>query len=296
MLTVALLLLIGIAARRSAFLPEGTAAAMDAVVVRLALPALVLDVVPDVELSADALVPVAVAWATLGVLVGAVVVGSRLLRLDDRTRATLLVVVPLGNTSFLGFPAVAALLGPDHVGHAVLYDQLGTFVALATYASALAVRLGAASDGGAAHPLRRVLTFPPFLALVAAFALRPFGVPEPLADVAAALGATVTPLAMLAIGLRLSVSAAARRPVALGFGLALRMVLAPALVWMTMAIVGIRDPAWATSLLETAMPPMVTAAVLASEAGLDGELAAGLAGVGVLLAMGTLPLWALMVT
>jgi malate permease and related proteins len=44
------------------------------------------------------------------------------------------------------------------------------------------------------------VTFPPFLALLVALALRPVGIPGPVLEVASQLGATVTPLAMLAVG------------------------------------------------------------------------------------------------
>jgi malate permease and related proteins len=240
----------------------------------------------------------------------AVWVASGLLRLDRSSRATLLVIVPLGNTSFLGFPAIAALLGAEHLGFAVMYDQPGTFLALATYASIVAARTGhrqadvapegIASEGVApegvaadASPVRRVLTFPPFLALVVALILAPIGVPAVLHDLASTLGATVTPLAMLAIGMRLDLGAATHAPLALGTGLVLRMGVAPALVLGVAALLGATGPVWDVSLLQSAMPPMVTAAVVAADAGLDDRLAASLAGVGVVVAMVTLPLWAL---
>jgi malate permease and related proteins len=293
-LTVLLLLLIGVAARRAGVLPDGAARVLDAVVVRLSLPALILAVVPGIPLDATVLVPVAVAWGTLGVLAVAVLVLARLLRLDPVTRATLLIVVPLGNTSFLGFPAVEALLGAEQLGFAVVYDQLGSFLGLATYAAILAARYGTVEEGTARpNPFRRVLTFPPFLALVLALLLRPIGVPPPLLDLAEVLGATVTPLAMLAIGLRLDLAVAGHKPLALGLGLGLRMVLAPALVLAAVVATGASGAVYDVALLESAMPPMVTAAVVASDAGLDDRLAAGLAGLGVLVAMVTLPAWTL---
>lgn len=283
------------AARRLAVLPDGAGRVLDAVVVRFSLPALVLAVVPGMPIDATAAVPFVVAWGTLALLAGAVLLISRLLHLDPTTRATLLIVVPLGNTSFLGFPAVQALLGADQLGYAVLYDQLGSFLAIATYASILAARLGTAANGPARPPWRRVMTFPPFLALLLALVLRPLGVPAPVADLADALGATVTPLAMLAIGLRLDLDVWAHQPAALGAGLALRMLVAPGVVLAAFTLLGVSGDVYDVALLESAMPPMVTAAVIASEAGLDERLASSLAGIGVLAAMITLPLWTLLI-
>jgi malate permease and related proteins len=252
----------------------------------------VLAVTPELPLDARVLVPAVVAWGTLALLAGAVWVAAALLRLDRTTRSTLLIVVPLGNTSFLGFPAVEALLGVEHLPFAVVYDQLGSFLAIATYASLLAARLG--STVGGPPPLRRVVTFPPFLALVVAMALRPVGLPAPALEVAQVLGATVTPLAMLAIGLRLRLDAWGHQPAALATGLVLRMLAAPALVLAVLRAAEVEGAVYDVALLQSAMPPMVTAAVIASEAGLDGRLASALAGVGVLVAMATLPLWRLL--
>lgn len=87
MLTVLALLLVGVGLGQLRGLPDGAGPVLDAVVIRVSLPALVL---------------------------------ARVARLDRRTTATLLVVVPRSNSSFLGFPAVEALLGADHLPAAVV--------------------------------------------------------------------------------------------------------------------------------------------------------------------------------
>ncbi len=73
------------------------------------------------------------------------------------------------------------------------------------------------------------------------------------------------------------------------------MVAAPALVYGVVTLAGGSGDVVDVSVLQAAMPPMVTAAVVASEAGLDERLASALAGIGVLAAMVILPLWALLV-
>jgi malate permease and related proteins len=291
-LTVVILLLVGVAAGNLRWLPDGTGSLLDLLVIRLALPGLVLTVVPSLALDAEVLVPVLVAWGTTLLLAAAVLAWSRLGRLDVVTTGTLLLVVPLGNTSFLGFPAVEALLGTDHLPAAVIYDQFGSFLALATYGGYVASRYGHGPAPRAGVIVRRVVTFPPFLALLVALTLRPVGIPGPVLEVASQLGATVTPLAMLAVGLRLRLDAVAWRPGILTGALGLRLLVAPAAVLLVAALVGGTGTAWRASLLESAMPPMVVAGVLASQAGLDAGLASRLVGIGVLVSMATLPAWA----
>ncbi len=294
MLTVLALLLVGVGLGQLRGLPDGAGPVLDAVVIRVSLPALVLAVVAELELDASLLVPVAAAWGSLVVLAGAVWILARVARLDRRTTATLLVVVPLSNSSFLGFPAVEALLGADHLPAAVVYDQLGMFLAIATYAAIVAARMGEGPTPSLAGTVQRVLSFPPFVALLVAVAANlAGGLPGPVADIADVVGATVVPLAMLAVGLRLRFTGDGWRPGLLASALTLRMVVAPGLVAAAAVTVGgVGTVVWDTSVLETAMPPMVTAAVVAADAGLDEQLASRLVGVGVVVAMVTLPLWA----
>ena len=291
-----LLLLLGVLLGQLRALPERTADVLDTVLIRVSLPGLILAVVPGVEVDAELLVPAVVAWATLALTAVTMWLLARLARLDQRTTGTLLLVVPLANTSFLGFPAVEALLGADHLPAAVVYDQLGTFLALATYGAVVAARYGGTTRPGVGDVARRVVTFPPLVAMAVAVALIGVGVPGPVDAVASQLGATVTPLAMLAVGLRLQLGPGDWRPGLLAGALTVRLLVAPAAVFGFATALGASGVAWSTSVLESAMPPMVTASVLASQAGLDGRLGARLVGVGVLVSMATLPAWAWLIS
>jgi malate permease and related proteins len=295
-LTVLVLLLVGVAAGNLRLVPEGTGGLLDLLVIRLALPGLILAVVPELELGPGAAVPVLAAWGTLGFLAFAVWVWSRLAGFGATTTGALLLVVPLANTSFLGFPAVEALLGADHLPPAVVYDQLGSFLGLATYGAFIASRYGSGPRPRVADVVRRIVTFPPFVALVVALALRPVGIPGPLQEVAVQLGATVTPLAMLAVGIRLKLDRDGWQPGVMVGALGLRLVVAPALVLAAATAIGGTGPVWDASVLESAMPPMVIAGVLAAQADLDAALASRLVGVGVLASMVTLPAWALVLS
>lgn len=297
MFTILALLLVGVLVGHRRWLPDGAAATLEAVVIRIAFPGLIIASTAELTLTSAAFVPVAVAWSTVAVLALGVLGVARLLRLDRLRTSTLLLVVPLGNNGFLGFPAVEALLGPDHLASAVLYDQFGSFLALTTFGTVVAAR----ASGGEAPDWRavvaRIVRFPPFVALVVGLTVSgTVGVPAAVLDVASRIGAAVTPLAMLAVGLRLRLDLTGWRPLALGAGLALRLVVAPAIVLAVAVALGVEGVAWQTSTLQAAMPSMVTAAVIAAAAGLDGRMAARLVGIGALLSMATLPGWAYLVT
>jgi malate permease and related proteins len=72
----------------------------------------------------------------------------------------------LGNTSFLGFPLIEALLGKDALPMAAVSDQLGSFLVVSTIGIVFANVYGTSRDG---NVLMRIFRFPPFVATVVAF-------------------------------------------------------------------------------------------------------------------------------
>jgi predicted permease len=283
------------ALRRPASSAAAIAALLERYVLNVAVPALVLVKLPDVELGASVAVPVAVAWGGVLLAAGIVVVVSRLRAWDRPTKGALLLVTPLGNTSFLGLATVEVLLGRDHLGPALAFDQLGSFLALAVYGSVVASRYGA-GDPGWRPAARRLLRFGPFLALLASIPLRWIGLPDVLHTALGGLGRTVAPVAMLAIGLRFRLVFHRRLLQPALCCLITKMVVLPTAALAIAAITGVTgDRAWQASILQVGMPPMVTAGVVAAQSGLDEELATFVVGVGTLLAFVTAPLLAVLI-
>ncbi len=259
-------------------------------VIVVALPALIVGTMTRVEIGAPMLVPVAIAWSSVAVCALGVLVLSRAMSWSRQTTGALLLVAVLGNTSFLGLGVVRALLGDEHAGPAIAYDQLGTFLALATYGSVVAGRYGNA-DTGARSMILRIVRFPPFIALVSSFVLRGFVQEGVLLDAADAVGMTVAPVAMGALGLRfrLRITRTALGPAV--WGLTVKMLLVPLLVLGVAAAVGTSgDIEWSAAIMQSAAPPMVTAGLVAVSAGLDDEVVTFMVGVGTLLAFASLPL------
>lgn len=245
---------------------------------------------PDLSLGADLAIPAGAAWGGLLLAVASILLGARRFGWSRETTGALLLVTPLGNTTFLGLAMVESLLGDEELTRALAYDQLGTVLGLATYGSVMAAHWGSA-EGGWGPVVRRLVRFPPFVALLASFALRAVDVPAGLDDALGDVGQLVAPVAMLTLGLRFRVVASAHARQAALWCLGTRMVAIPLVVLAVAVLVGgVDDPAWRASVLEAGMPPMVTAGVLAANAGLDEELATTVVGAGLLLALVTIPL------
>ena len=229
-------------------------------------------------------------WALLALTAAAVLLLARLFRWPRQTTGSLLLLAPLGNTSFLGFPMVTSLLGEAALPYAVIYDQLGSFLALATWGAVVIALYGQGAERPTAAALaRRIATFPPFLALLAALALRPLGYHPVLARLIDALAVTLVPVVMIAVGcqLRVCVGRAVVGPLVAGLGL--KLVAAPLAALALCRALGFEGPAAAATVLEAGMPPMISAGALALLAGLAPELSAALVGLGILASFVTLP-------
>ena len=272
-------------------MPTATGSLLNAVVIHVSLPALILLNLPKLTISGAALVPVVMPWLMLGLSAWAVAAIARARRWDRATTGCLLLLVPLGNTSFVGIPMVKALLGEWAVPFALLYDQLGSFPALAIYGSLIASTYGS----GEARPTvsavaRSVVVFPPFLAFVAALALRSWEYPEAVVAGLSVLAATLVPLVMIAVGFQMELRMGKEEAGRLGVGLAIKMVAAPLAALAICRAAGFSGPAAEVAVFDAGMPPMVSAGALAIAAGLAPSLAAALVGFGIIASFITLPL------
>lgn len=274
--------------------PDNAAEVLNKVVLYVCLPAAVLLYAPRLELGAGVLAVAAVPWALVGVTVLAVAGLTRLLGLRRDEKAVLLLCVALGNTSFLGYPLVRALLGEDALPYAVVYDQFGAFLILSTFGLYVLARYGGDADPTARDILRRIATFPPFLAMVFGLTLMPAEPPAWIAGGLQRLADALLPLVVLAIGLglKLKLPRDELKPLAAGLALKLGVMPAVALALVWLLPLGLEPVARGTVVLESAMPPMITAAALAISHRLAPGLASAMVGYGILLSLATLPAWA----
>ncbi len=286
---------LGFAMRRVPKFPAETPVVLNTFVMYVALPALVLQKIPSLHFSWDLLIPALVPWILLLLVSALILLLGRLLHWSRDIIVALLIVLPLGNTSFLGFPMIEALFGGDWLPYAMIYDQIGSFVALATWSTILAALYGvnaAQSQVSPAAMAMRILTFPPFLALVVGLSLKAWTYPPLLQTTLDNLAATLVPLIMFAVGFQLKFSLAGERLSPLLSGLGIKLLLMPLLVLTGAMLLGLSGKAVQVSVFEAAMPPMISAGAIAMMAGLAPRLVAALVGFGLLLSFITLPLWA----
>lgn len=266
----------------------------DAYVLRFALPILVFSKISQMALDSSLIAPVVIAWIVMAGAMVIIIAVSRVMKWGHQTLGALLLVGVLGNTSFLGLGMVEGLIGSRYLPAAIAYDQLGTFVALATYGSFVASRWGEGSFSLRAIVIR-LMKFMPFIALLLAIPARTLNISEDVYSALDAVGRTVGPVAMGSLGLRFSLRVNRSVFGAAVFGLTTKMLLLPiGVILLALATNNASTIGWQSSIIESAMPPMVTAGVVAVGAGFDEDLVSFMVGIGTLCSFLSVPLIAML--
>ncbi len=285
-------LLAGLLLRAAGRVPDNAHTALNAVIVHLALPALTLRTLHGFEFEARHLWPVLMPWLLFALGAALFWLAGRWLGLSRASVGALTLVGGLGNTSFVGLPMIESLHGRDGLGLGLLIDQLGSYLALSTVGVLLATAYAAEGRITWRAMALKVITFPPFVALVAALLLRPLDFPPALDGALGRLGDLLAPLALLSVGLQLRFDAIASQARLLCLGLGYKLVACPALV---VAVLWLQDAApdmsSRVSVIEAAMPPMIGAGIVAAQARLNAPLVSTLIGVGIPLGLGTATAW-----
>lgn len=281
---------LGLLFRRLEAFPKDSAQVLNMFALYVSLPALILLKMPQLQLGSEALVAAVVPWGLLLLSVVLILAASRRFGWSRAKTGVLLLVVPVGNTSFMGVPMVNAFFGAQGIPYLIVYDQIGTMMIFSLYGSIILAMYGRDGALKVSSVARRALTFPPTLAAVVGLALRPWPYPEVVVTTLQGISQSLTPLVMTAIGfqLRWRLDRSVLGP--LSYGLAIKLLIAPLAALLACRLLGLAGLPVDIAVFESGMPPMVTAGALAVVAGMESELAVALVGVGIIFSFATLPL------
>jgi predicted permease len=284
-------LLVGMILRKTRRVPDNAHVAINGFIIHVALPALILGQIHGLHLTPDLLFPVSMPWVLFALTVPVFWVLGRLMRFPAGVTGALIITAGLANTSFVGLPMIETFYGTQDLSTGILIDQLGTYLVLSTLGITVAC---VASSGTASRReiARRVVTFPPLIALLLALALSPVAYPAWLTGMLHRLGDTLAPLALVSVGLQLRLDQFGGNRLPLGLGLGFKLVLGPLLI----AALYVGALSWngetsRVTIFEAAMGPQIGGAIVAMQYGLSPSLITLMVGVGIVLSFLTLPLW-----
>lgn len=262
-------------------------------VIYISLPAVALFYIPKLEISSKLLFPLGIAWIGFGLSYLFFSTIGKLFGWSKKLTGSLIIVAGLGNTSFVGFPVIEALYGKKALETAVIVDQPGSFVVVSTLAIFVASLYSRNATSSVAI-FRKILFFPPFVAFIVSCFLNLAKVDFPieLQTVFQRLASTVTPIALVSVGMQLEFDSKSKHWRFLALGLLFKLIITPAFFYFLYVIIfkgsGLEVQ---VSLLESAMAPMITGAIVAVNYGLKPKFANMMIGFGIPLSFLTLLFW-----
>lgn len=258
----------------------------------IAVPAVTLRYIPNIHFTAQTLFPLSIAAIIFLTAAAFFKLLGHFLQWEKTTIACLTIVAGLGNTSFIGFPLTEAYFGSEMLPIAILCDQ-GSFLTLSTLGVFVAMQASNSSKGSSSI-LKKLFQFPPFLAFCTSLFLIAFPLPVAANLLFEKLGQTLVPLALFSVGLQIDWKNNTYS-MSLIYGLTYKLLIAPLLILGIVYLLFDFDITMKTIVLEAAMAPMITAAIVASQYNLNQNLSNALVSIGIPISFITTAIWYFMI-
>lgn len=216
---------------------------------------------------------------------------GKLMKLERLLLATFMIMATFGNTSFIGFSYIDAFYGQDYIVYGLIYDLFGSFLLLVSLGMFI-ITWGSGRKNDTKSILKSALLFPPSLMFLLTVLIKNFEVPNFVLLTSETLGATLVPIAMIAIGMKLELKHIFVKFHIVSMAMILKMIIVPIIVLLGFQLFyGINETWVKVTIIEVAMPPMTMATVLAIKGGLDEKVAINSLVLGVLLSLVTITMY-----
>ncbi len=288
-----LCLFLGYFLQRIKIFPVNAYVTLNHLIIYICLPALALLYMPQVEISTQMLFPLFVVYLLFaGGFIFINIIG-KIFKFDRATIGALVLICGFANTSFVGFPLLTMLFGEGSLKTGIIIDQAGSFIAVTTLGIITASYYSSSQPSGKII-IKKILQFPPFYSFIIGLVIRLLNIPVPpfMQDIFRKLGSPIFFLALISVGMQLSFNFAGIKFSGIFWGLFYKLIFGPLLIFILYVyIFGGKGEVVQISIIESAMGPMVTAAILASNYNLNPKLVGVVTGLGIILSFGTVLLW-----
>jgi predicted permease len=289
---IAFCIIAGMLFRKYKLVPDDAYKGINIWILYVALPAVSFKYIPYIEWSTNMLFPI---LSMIVVWLGGWIYSEVFCYIkgyNQRTRSSIELTTGYSNTSFIGFPLIAAYFGESKLGIAIICDQ-ATFMLLSTVGIICAIKGNRSdTDGIDAKVLfKKFMTFPPLIGCILSLILSSFidlKFTEPFFD---KLSATLGPLALFSIGMQLSFKGWKKQSLQIAFPLFYKLLIAPILVLTFLFLSGIKGDIAKISVFEAAMPTLLSTSIIAERYRLNTKLINLIIGISILVSQFTTAFW-----
>ena len=261
-------------------------------VIYFSLPALALVKIRELEFDEVVFNIILIAYLSMFVATIVSYAVGKMLKIDRNILATFMVVSIFGNTSFVGFSYVESLFSSKELVYPLVYDQIGSFVALLTIGMVLIAWGAGREEKTTIKQKFKMIMTPPLMAIIAAVLLHGVAFPDFVEGVLVKLEYTLIPLVTMIVGMKLEIKAFKNFFKESMVALGIKMILVPLIMLAIFYPFFDFSTTWMrVTFIEIAMPPMTMATVLAIRGGLNKDLAINTLGLGILFSFIVIPMW-----
>lgn len=269
--SIIIMILIGVLSKKIGLLKEEDVETLNNIVINIALPCLIFNTL----YSADASLVPQLSILTVYMLITSLIVGILTYSLlyffgwDRRKIWSVVIVVVLGNTGFLGYPITQGIFGNEGMVRAVFCDCSTSIVFVI-----LSFILILIFDGEIRVALKKIVTFLPLWSIILGIIFTLFNIPigSVGSTVISYLSGATIPLIMISLGLSLNLDGFKNHFKEVGLASFIKLVIYPLIGLGVLSLLKITGFNHTIGLIEAAMSSAMLGLVLSVTYKLDWEL------------------------
>ncbi|MEN3185728.1 MAG: AEC family transporter [Atribacterota bacterium] len=288
-----IMIALGFSLRLGRLLPRDSATLLNKLVLYVTFPCLVFRSLQNSSLNFQLWSIPLLAYPVISIFfLLSYFLAHRGLKLSVPTSVSFAMGASFGNTAFLGYPFILAMVGEKGLPPAIFFDQMGNF--LSVYTVGVLFCTYGRNGKFALQNLGEIFKLPPFLAFLAGITFHGILLPPFLQESIKRLADATVPLTMMAIGLALSGTHLWRNTRPLLVASATKLFFLPLVMLLLTRLYPLPGLYRQVMVLESATPTLMSSYVLASLYHLDVDFSSSVIFVTTLIAFLTLPLWGLL--
>lgn len=288
--SIIVMIFLGVLLKRINLLSEDDVETLNKIVLNISLPCLVFNALYTADVS---LLP-KLSILTLYIIITGFIVGLitylilRTTDWDSRKIWSLVIVVVLGNTGFLGYPITQGIYGSAGLIRAVFCD-CATSISFVI----LSIILIFLFDGTIKVALRKIITFVPLWAIILGILFNVFNIPitDVGTTVVSYLADATIPLIMISLGLSLNINGLKNNLKEVGFASFMKLIFYPLVAIGVLALLGITGFEHKIGLIEATMSSAMLGLVLSVSYNLDWHLTSDCIFTSTLFSLITIPIF-----
>lgn len=260
------------------------------IVMNVLVPIMILYLLQGLELNRVILNVALLGWIVIifGIITSLII--AKVLQLDKRSLAALILILSFGNTTFLGVPYISAYYQNEGLAYLVFFDALATVAPIFIIAPLLNIYVNHSTN--VLGDILVIFTKPSIIAIIGGIYFNDKEMPKYIYDSMGMIIPLIAPIAIFGVGMKFNINAFKKEIKEVSILIFIKMIITPLIVYTAVRMfLDINHIAYQVSILESALPTMFTSSLFAIMYNFKYSLVIGSIILGGVFSMISIPLW-----